>query len=101
ARERQRRKALRRNASQAEQRLWEHLRGNQLGIKFRRQYSVDAYVLDFYAPHAKLAIEVDGDSHFTGTAPQYDHERTNYLNSFGIDVLRFTNLTSSKISKAC
>jgi very-short-patch-repair endonuclease len=92
SRERQKRKALRRNASEAEQRLWQHLRGKQLGIRFRRQYSVDAYVLDFYAPQSKLAIEVDGDAHFTGTAPQSDHERTTYLNRFGIDVLRFTNL---------
>lgn len=90
--QRDKRKALRQNASDAEQRLWRHLRGKQIGTKFRRQYSVDAYVLDFYAPRAKLAIEVDGDSHFTGAAIQYDHERTTHLNRFGIEVLRFTNL---------
>jgi very-short-patch-repair endonuclease len=61
-------------------------------MRFRRQYSVDAYILDFYAPRSKLAIEVDGDSHFTAAAIQYDRERTTYLNRFGIEVLRFTNL---------
>ncbi len=76
----------------AEHRLWQRLRGQQLGTKFRRQYSVDAYVLDFYAPRSKLAIEVDGDSHFTAAAIRYDHERTNYLKGFGIEVVRFTNL---------
>jgi very-short-patch-repair endonuclease len=90
--QRDKRKALRRNASAAEQRLWQHLRGKQLGTKFRRQYSVDAYVLDSYAPRSKLAIEVDGDSHFNETAIDYDHQRTTYLNRFGIEVLRFTNL---------
>jgi very-short-patch-repair endonuclease len=90
--ERDKRKALRSNASNAEQRLWQHLSAKQLGAKFRRQYSVDAYVLDFYAPRSKLAIEVDGDSHFTADAVQYDEERTAYIKQFGIEVLRFTNL---------
>jgi len=90
--ERDKRKALRSNASDAEQRLWRHLRAKQLGTKFRRQYSIDAYVLDFYAPRLKLAIEVDGDSHFTAEAMKYDRERTTYMNQFGIEVLRFTNL---------
>ena len=90
--EREKRKGLRSNASDAEQRLWRQLRAKQLGTKFRRQYSVDAYVLDFYAPQWKLAIEVDGDSHFTGEAMQYDEERTAYMKQFGIEVVRFTNL---------
>ena len=90
--ERKKRKALRRAATDAEQRLWQHLRGKQLGMTFRRQYSVDAYVLDFSAPRSKLAIEVDGDSHFTAEAMAYDRERTADLQRFGIEVLRFTNL---------
>ena len=89
--ERGRRKALRRNLTDAEQRLWRYLRNQQLGIKCRRQYSVDGYVVDFYAPRAKLAIEVDGDSHFTPQALEYDQRRTDALGRFGIEVLRFTN----------
>ncbi len=90
--EREKRKGLRSNASDAEQRLWRQLRAKQLGTKFHRQYSVDAYVLDFYAPRWKLAIEVDADSHFTVEAKQYDEERTAYMKQFGIEVVRFTNL---------
>lgn len=68
--ERDKRRALRSDASAAEKKLWQRLRAGQLGAKFRRQYSVDAYVLDFYAPRSKLAVEVDGDSHFTADALQ-------------------------------
>jgi very-short-patch-repair endonuclease len=94
--ERGTRKRLRSHATAAEQRLWQQLKGRRLGAKFRRQYSVDAYVLDFYAPRARVAIEVDGDSHYTAAAIAYDRERTAHLNRFGIDVLRFTNLEIGK-----
>jgi very-short-patch-repair endonuclease len=87
--ERAKRTALHTHATEAEQRLWQHLRSKQLGVKFRRQYSVDAYVLDFYAPRSKLAVEVD--SHFRPAATVYDEERTRHLNRFGIEVVRFTN----------
>jgi len=90
--ERNKRKTLRQNATDAEQRLWQYFKSKQVGTKFRRQYSVDAYVLDFYTPRSKLAIEVDGDSHFTADAMQYDSGRTAYVEQFGIEVLRFSNL---------
>jgi very-short-patch-repair endonuclease len=48
-------------------------------------------VVDFYAPRCKLAVEVDGDSHFTDHGPASDRERTNCLGQFGIEVIRFTN----------
>jgi very-short-patch-repair endonuclease len=83
---------LRRQPTNAEQRLWSRLRAKQLGVTFRRQYSVDAYVLDFYAPRAKLAIEVDGSSHLEPRGIQHDEKRTTHLNAFGIEVVRFTNL---------
>ena len=86
------RKHLRHNTSKAENELWIHLKSKQLlGIKFRRQYSVDSYILDFYSPKLKLAIEVDGDSHFTQNGVEYDAIRTKYLEGFGIKILRFTN----------
>ncbi len=85
------RRTLRRTAPEAERKLWQALRTGGLGTKFRRQYSVDAFVLDFYAPQSKLAVEVDGDSHFTPEAMAYDAERTRHLASFGIEVLRVTN----------
>ncbi|HXQ21300.1 MAG TPA: endonuclease domain-containing protein [Candidatus Acidoferrales bacterium] len=89
--QREQRRTLRNNPTEAERRLWWRLRGSQLGVKFRRQYGVDAFVVDFYAPRCKLAIEVDGDSHFSAHGLAYDCERTNCLAKFGIEVIRFTN----------
>jgi very-short-patch-repair endonuclease len=87
-----RRKELRNNATPAERLLWHRLRASQLGgYKFRRQHSVGSYILDFYCPIARLAIELDGDSHFTDDALVYDRERTAYLNALQIRVLRFLN----------
>lgn len=59
------------------------------GYKFRRQHSVGRYILDFYCPSQRLAIELDGDSHFTEEAIEYDRERTVFLNALNIRVLRF------------
>ena len=61
------------------------------GERFLRQYGVDQYVLDFYCPELKLAIEVDGDSHFMHGAEEQDKLRQEYIESFGIRFLRFTN----------
>lgn len=87
-----RRQLLKRNTPRAEIILWQKLRNRQhYGYKFRRQYSIDKYILDFYCPQAKLAIEVDGDSHYTNKAPQFDKVRQNSIENYGIIVLRFTN----------
>ena len=60
-------------------------------VKFYRQYRVDNYILDFYSPKAKLAIELDGGGHFEEDAITYDENRTAELNSLGIRVVRFLN----------
>jgi very-short-patch-repair endonuclease len=78
--------------SKAEVILWDKLSRKQMhGYKFRRQYGVDQYVLDFYCPRLKLAIEVDGDSHFTPSAEEIDKARQEYIEAYGIRFLRFTN----------
>ena len=88
-----RRQELRNRLSRAEIYLWSRVKNKQiLGYKFRRQYSVGYYVIDFYCPKLKLAIEVDGDSHFTKEAMEYDKRREEYIKSFGISFLRVTNL---------
>ena len=70
------RRRLRNDMPPAELRLWSKLRGKQLlGGEFRRQFSVGPYCLDFYCPERKLAIELDGDSHFTTAAKQRDRAR--------------------------
>jgi very-short-patch-repair endonuclease len=72
--------------------LWEKLSRKQMhGAKFRRQYSVDQYIIDFYCPRLKLAIEMDGDSHYMINAEQSDKNRQLHIEVYGIKFLRFTN----------
>jgi very-short-patch-repair endonuclease len=86
------RKTLRKNLPLAEIILWDRLKGRQLeGYKFRRQYSVEDFVIDFYCPELKLAVEVDGDSHYTEDALLSDRKRQIEIETFGIRFLRFTN----------
>lgn len=86
------RKDLRNNSTAAEATLWKFLKGRQLeGRKFRRQHSVDNYILDFYCPSEKLAIELDGAGHYTAAGSEYDMKRTEVLKSYGIKVIRFEN----------
>ena len=91
--EKKSRQHLRRNMPEAEVILWSKLRGRQLcNVKFRRQYSVGPYFLDFYSPQLKFAIELDGDSHYTRKARKHDRERDEYLEGFGIKILRSTTI---------
>jgi very-short-patch-repair endonuclease len=85
------RKRLRNNSTPAEIFLWTLLKNKELGRKFRRQHSVGNYILDFYCPSEKLAIELDGAGHFEPRRMEYDKVRTAYLNSLGIKVVRFEN----------
>ena len=83
-------RTLRTHLTDAEQRLWRHLRGKQiLGIQFYRQRPIGNYIVDFYAPTARLVIEVHGAHHFDVAQAQYDKERTEYLQEIGLEVLRF------------
>ena len=85
-------RALRQNLNPAEARLWSVLKSGQLaGRKFRRQHSVGEFILDFYCPQEKLAIELDGADHFTVSGNLHDAARTTYLNAVGIRVIRFEN----------
>lgn len=88
----EKRQALRNNATLSEKILWSKLKkGNLFNLKFRRQYSIDNYIVDFYCPELKLAIEIDGDSHFEEGADKKDFKRTTYLEKEGINLIRFTN----------
>lgn len=73
--------------------LWSQLKNNNLNqIKFRRQYGVGKYIVDFYSPALKLAIEVDGDIHGIENRMKLDRGRQRYIESLGIRVLRYSNL---------
>ena len=90
--EKTKRRRLRSDSPPAETIIWSRLRGkNVFGYKFRRQDSVGPYVIDFYCPALKLAVEIDGDSHFIGDAVEGDKRRQIFIESFGIRFLRFTN----------
>jgi len=82
-------RALRRNATDAEQALWQRIRNRQLGAKFHRQFAVGAYVVDFVAFEHKLVIEVDGGQHDIQRTK--DEARTKALNEGGLRVIRFWN----------
>ena len=77
---------LRRELSLPEKLLWVRLRRAE--VRFRRQHPIGRYVLDFYCPAAKLAIEVDGAAHDFGDRPQRDEARTAWLRTEGIETLR-------------
>jgi len=90
--EKEKRRQLRTNMPPAESLLWSRLRRKQIhGYRFRRQYSVGPYVIDFYCPALKLAIELDGESHLLEGAQSYDQHRQGYIEGFGISFRRFTN----------
>ena len=86
-----RRRELRKNQTKHEEILWECIRNRKLGIKFKRQYSIGGYILDFYCPEIKLVIELDGLQHGEKENFLYDKDRTEYLSILGCTVLRFKN----------
>lgn len=87
----EKRRYLRKNMTEPEIKLWQYLRNEQLGVKFRRQHSIGEYIADFYCSKLKLVIEIDGESHFNDEAIEYDSIRTNFFKSLGIEVIRFNN----------
>jgi very-short-patch-repair endonuclease len=87
-----RRRALRHVGTDAEGVLWFQLRAKRLcGFKFRRQHPCGPYILDFYCPRGRVAVELDGGQHFGSEAQAYDERRTAYLRRRGINLLRFAN----------
>jgi very-short-patch-repair endonuclease len=94
-----RRRQLRSEPTECEKILWQHIRKNQIsGIRFRRQVSIGGYVMDFYAPSIKLAIEIDGSIH--DKQKEYDNFRQSGIETMGIRFLRFSNdQVSNEIDK--
>jgi very-short-patch-repair endonuclease/DNA modification methylase len=82
---------LRRNQTAAEKRLWSLLRNDQLGAHFRRQHPMGPYILDFYSPEIRLAIELDGSIHDAVDQKEYDLFRQKLIEHYGIEFMRFCN----------
>lgn len=80
---------MRKNPTKSECVLWNSLKNNQLGVKFRQQHVIDNFIADFCSIKEALIIEVDGDSH--DSKKEADEERTNILKSYGYKVIRFNN----------
>jgi very-short-patch-repair endonuclease len=72
-------------------RLWQKLRNRQLGADFRRQHPAGSFVLDFYCPSLRLAIELDGGQHAHADHEARDRRRDRWLNERGVTILRFWN----------
>jgi len=82
-------RALRREPTPSEWRLWQVLRGRPEGWKFRFQHPFPGCTADFYCPAARLVVEIDGDSHSMGDAPQRDQARDAWLRAQGLTVARY------------
>ena len=86
------RRALRSRQTKEEGILWSVLRGKRFhGLKFHRQFGLGRYILDFYCPSLKVAIELDGGHHTEEDVIKYDEERTAFIEFYGIRVVRFYN----------
>jgi very-short-patch-repair endonuclease len=104
------RKLLRKTLTPAEAVLWRRINGRQLlGKKFRRQHSVGRYIVDFYCPECRVAIELDGARHFSITIDEYERSRTRYLEELGTQSFdlkiticwRTSRVFSRKLRKRC
>ena len=81
---------MRKNMTPAERKLWYECL-SKLPWKFRRQSNCGYYILDFYCIPLSLAVEVDGNQHYTSEGLEYDQIRSDFLSHYGIKVLRFSN----------
>ena len=84
---------LRKSQTDAEKKLWMILRNRQFNnVKFRRQFSIGSYILDFYSPEYKLAIEADGGQHYSEGGIEKDKMREKALRELGVEIIRFSNI---------
>ena len=86
----QRAQEMRKNMTPEESHLWYDFL-SKYQRRFYRQRVIGNYIADFYCPSAKLIVEIDGSQHYEADARKYDSKRTEYLNSVGLEVKRYTN----------
>ncbi len=85
-------RANRKVPTEAENKLWQELRGQKLdGLKFRRQHAISGFIVDFVCLSAKLIVEVDGEVHQETEQAEYDAGRTHELQALGYNLLRISN----------
>lgn len=94
-------KELRTQGTDAERRIWSHLRAGRLnGHKFRRQHPIGNYIADFYCHSARLVIELDGGQHDSPDAVAYDTQRTQWMETEGVRVVRFSDVEALRDTEA-
>ncbi|MFI5133704.1 MAG: endonuclease domain-containing protein [Chitinophagales bacterium] len=93
----QRAEELRKKPTQEELLLWQHLKANQLGVRFKRQHPIWMYIADFYCHELKLVIEVDGSIHNLEEIKENDKLREEDIASFGIKIIRTTIMKLKQI----
>ncbi len=87
----QRRKTLRNHSTKSEIILWKKIKNKQLGVKFRRQYNIGYWIVDFYCHELKLIIELDGSIHYEEEVSERDKTRQQILENKGYIVIRYSN----------
>ena len=85
------RKYLRNNTTKSERLLWNKIKNNKLGYKFRRQHSIEKYIVDFYCPELRLIIELDGESHKYNNQKNKDYIREEKLINLKFIMVRYEN----------
>ncbi len=91
--QRGRARALRRNMTDAERKLWAELRGHRFqGLAFRRQSPIGPFIVDFVCQRCRLIVEIDGGQHFEDAGQKHDMRRDTYFEARGYRVLRVSNL---------
>ena len=87
------RRELRKSQTKEELIFWAQVKARRFhGYKFRRQYSIGNYIVDFHCPELHLVVEIDGGQHYEEERKKYDLERTSYFEDLGIRVKRYTNI---------
>ncbi|MDD2758207.1 MAG: endonuclease domain-containing protein [Patescibacteria group bacterium] len=82
---------LRNKMTKSEVVFWSRVRNDQLGVRFRRQYGIGKYIVDFYCPQLKLAIEIDGLTHSDEKVFAKDEQRQKYLEGLRVIVRRYNS----------
>jgi very-short-patch-repair endonuclease len=85
------RRILKRSMTPEEKMLWNVIRRDSLGFRFRRQFGIGEYIVDFYCSKLKLVIELDGEQHYSKARLEYDKIRDEYMKNLGIKTIRFKN----------
>jgi very-short-patch-repair endonuclease len=97
ANQKEKRRNLRKKQTPEELIFWSHIKSRRLGgFKFRRQYSINSFIADFYCPELQLVVEIDGGQHYEKENMEKDKLRSEYFIDLGLNIKRYTNIDIKK-----